>query len=130
MRLGWKGLLVIGCVVGAGAVIGVVFWPSERPQRVVRIDFTTLPQATRVQEEAVAGLLALDPHVSAFKFVPKSAALAAIKRNEPKLVERLPYNPLPDSITVTLKSDRYAPSVIAAVRPLAGVQIVLSGVRR
>ncbi|HEY3922898.1 MAG TPA: permease-like cell division protein FtsX [Gaiellaceae bacterium] len=98
---------------------------------VIRIDFKTNAntggQATRAQETAVARMLQADTDVKKWSFVSKATALAQMKKEEPQLVEELPYNPLPDSFQVTATNANLIGAIVdkfSNPRP-PGVQQVL-----
>lgn len=83
---------------------------------VVRIDMKTSANAggaaTKAQEGRVANLLSADKsQVKKFQFVPKTVALAEMKKVVPSLVSQLPYNPLPDAFIVTATN----PNLINAI---------------
>jgi cell division protein FtsX len=95
------------------------------------VDFNTAlvagtGQATREEERAVERVLAASPHVMHLTFVSRQAALAAMKRAEPRLAAALPFNPLPDEYRVTVqKAD--AQQLERQLVSLPGVQKVILG---
>lgn len=79
--------------------------------------------ASRAEENAVVKLLRSNSRVARVQFVSKVAAFATLKRAEPQLAKRLAYNPLPDSLRVTLTNPSYARALLASLRRLPrGVQ--------
>jgi hypothetical protein len=89
--------------------------PSAKPIQ-LRIYFNVL--ASRSQEQALARKLGADPAVARVQFVSKAAAFAAMKKNAPSLAAGLAYNPLPDTLRVTLTNRKYATALREKLTPL------------
>ena len=110
-----------------GSSIAIASRSSGPHYLIVKVDFTTHPSATRAQEHVVARMLQANPKVKKFVFVPKEVALAKIKKLDPSYVTKIPWNPLPDTITVTPTKSEYAPELAKSLVSLPGVQAVLTG---
>ena len=65
------------------------------------INFKLHPPATRAEEAGVIETLRADPHVRPSRS-DQEEGLAIMKKPEPRLVKRLPFNPFPDVIDVTV----------------------------
>src|ERR1700730_17850013 len=121
------GLSLACAFLALGSALATASRSSGPHDLVVKIDVTTHPPATRAQENAVAHALQANPRVRKLVFESKAAALAAIKKKDPALVKGLPYNPLPDSITVTPTKSEYARELAKGLLSLPGVQTVIAG---
>jgi cell division transport system permease protein len=121
------GMFLLGLFIALGS--WTLSWSNHvKHELVVKVDFTTKPQATRRQENAVARKLSANPLVKHWHFVTKEQALAEMKRREPALTRDLPYNPLPDSIEVTPNRAEDIHALYDSLHPLApGVQTVIEG---
>ena len=123
------GMFLLGLFIAFGTY--VVSWSDHvKRELIVKVDFTTNPQATRRQEEAVVNRLNANPQVKpgGVKFIPKTVALANMQKRYPKLTASLPYNPLPDSLEVTPTKGENVQAVYASLHPLPpGVQTVTDG---
>ena len=94
------GMFLLGLFIAFGTY--VVSWSNHVKHELVnKVDFTTKPQATRVQEEAVINKLNANPMVKHVVFISKAQALTQMNHRYPTLTKSLPYNPLPDSLEVT-----------------------------
>jgi cell division transport system permease protein len=123
------GMFLLGLFIAFGTY--VVSWSNHvKHELVVKVDFTTKPQATRLQEEAVINKLNANPKVKqgGVKFVSKAQALAQMQKRYPTLTKSLPYNPLPDSLEVTPAKAEFNTAVANSLWPLPpGVQRVDDG---
>jgi cell division transport system permease protein len=123
------GMFLLGLFIAFGTY--VVSWSNHvKRGLVVKVDFTTNPQATRRQEETVINLLNANSHVKTggVKFIPRTTALASMRKRYPTLTKSLPYNPLPDSLEVTPTRGEFTQAVAATLLPLPpGVASVDSG---
>jgi len=98
------GMFLLGLLIALGT--WTLSWSDHvKRELVVKIDFKTDSQkggpATKSQENAVARSLEQNPLVGKFEFVSKEKALLIMRKSNPALVKALPFNPFPDSITVT-----------------------------
>jgi cell division transport system permease protein len=123
------GMFLLGLFIAFGTY--VVSWSNHvKHELVVKVDFKTKPQATRLEEEAVINKLNANPKVKpgGVKFVSKGQALSQMKQRYPTLTKSLPYNPLPDSLEVTPIKAEYNTAVANSLWPLPpGVQRVDDG---
>ncbi len=80
--------------------------------------------ATRAEEQAVMRALRRNPEVTSVTFVSKSTAARRLGRQFRKLFKRLPANPLPDTLSVTVRSEAEAATLgpAACGAHYAGVQ--------
>jgi len=123
------GMFLLGLFIALGS--WTLSWSNHvKRQLVVKVEFTTKPQATRQQENAVVRTLSSNGEVKSWKFVSKEVALERMKKRYPELTQDLPYNPLPDSIEVTPTKAEAIDTVAASLRPLApGVAKIETGKR-
>jgi cell division transport system permease protein len=123
------GMFLLGLFIALGT--WTLSWSNHvKRQLVVKVEFTTKPQATRQQENAVVRTLSSNGDVKSWKFVSKEIALERMKKRYPELTQDLPYNPLPDSIEVTPTKAEAIDTVAASLRPLApGVAKIETGKR-
>jgi cell division transport system permease protein len=121
------GMFLLGLFIALGT--WTVSWSNHvKRELMVKIDFDTKPQATRAQENAVVRILAANPKVKHWHYVPKEKALEQMKKRYKDLTRNLPYNPLPDSIEVTPTKGEYVQDVAASLHPLPpGVHNVTDG---
>jgi cell division transport system permease protein len=125
------GMFLLGLFIALGT--WTLSWSNHvKRELVVKVDFKTTAdhggQATRREEEAVINTLNANPKVKSVKYVPKSVAIAQMRKTYPKLTTSLPYNPLPDSLEVTPTRGEYVQAVYASLHPLpAGVANVTDG---
>jgi cell division transport system permease protein len=123
------GMFLLGLFIALGS--WTLSWSNHvKKQLVVKVEFTTKPQATRQQENAVVRTLSSNGDVKSWKFVPKEVALERMKKRYPELTQDLPYNPLPDSIEVTPTKAEAIDTVAQSLRPLKpGVAKIETGKR-
>lgn len=121
------GMFLLGLFIAFGTY--VVSWSNHvKRELIVKVDFATQPQATRVQENAVVRRLQLNPQVKHWTYISKDQALLQMQKRYPKLTASLPYNPLPDSLEVTPIRGEDVQSVYASLHPLPpGVETVTDG---
>jgi cell division transport system permease protein len=101
------GMFLLGLFIALGT--WTLSWSNYvKSQLMVKVEFKTglpgsRPAATRGQEAHVINMLRANPLVkqNGIKFVSKSTALNIMSKTEPELIKDLPYNPLPDSLSVT-----------------------------
>ena len=99
-------------------------------QLAVRVYFctsSTCPKdATRAEENAVAGRLSNDSRIKRIEYVSKQEALDLMRKREPKAVEVLPQNPFPDALKIYPKSGDLTPVIGQELQNanLAGVQTI------
>jgi cell division transport system permease protein len=99
-------------------------------QLAVRVYFctsSTCPKdATRAEENAVAGRLSNDSRIKRVEYVSKQEALDLMRKREPKAVEVLPQNPFPDALKIYPKSGDLTPVIGQELQNanLAGVQTI------
>jgi cell division transport system permease protein len=101
-----------------------------KSQLAVRVYFctsSTCPKdATRAEENAVAGRLSNDSRIKRVEYVSKQEALDLMRKREPKAVEVLPQNPFPDALKIYPKSGDLTPVIGQELQNanLAGVQTI------
>jgi cell division protein FtsX len=91
LRFTLLGLALVVIAAGCGS-------KSEQTACVVKVFFAM--SATQSEIDAVGTRLDENAKVASFKFVSKEVALKQMKERYPKLVEKLKYNPLPDTFEV------------------------------
>jgi cell division transport system permease protein len=123
------GMFLLGVFVAFGTY--VVSWSDHvKRELIVKVAFTTKPQATRAQEAAVVNKLKANPNVkeNGVVFVPKEKALKIMEKRYPEMTGGLAWNPLPDALEVTPTKAEHIEAVAASLRPLpAGVHSVQTG---
>jgi cell division transport system permease protein len=117
------GMFMLGLLIALGT--WAVSWSDHvKRELVVKLDFKTGDSpggaATKAQENAMARRLSSNPLIKpgGWTFVSKKQALEQMKKTEPELVRQIPYNPLPDSITITPKRAEDLGKLYASLHPL------------
>jgi len=122
-----------------GLFIALFTWTQSwsdhvKRELVVKVDFKTSGDkggpATREQETAVARRLQSNPKIKTARFITKEEAFRQMSKRYPDLTKNVPWNPLPDSFSVTPVKAEYLHDVAASLRPLPpGVQKISEGKR-
>ncbi|HEX4520733.1 MAG TPA: permease-like cell division protein FtsX [Gaiellaceae bacterium] len=127
------GMFLLGLLIALGTL--TLSWSNHVKHEIsMRVEFKMTSdkggQATKAQENAVARSLQGNPLVGSLKFIPKSVALAQMRKTQPQLVNAVPWNPFPDVIEVTPTRGEDVGKLYASLHPLApGVQKVMHDTR-
>ena len=122
------GMFILGLAIGLGTWL--LSWSHNLDHQITtKVYFQE--EATPAQETAVARRLQRDPRVKRVIFVSKEQALKDMKKKSPELFKDnvLPYNPLPDALTIVPTQGKYASGIRRSLQhPLpAGVKNVKDG---
>jgi cell division transport system permease protein len=120
------GMFLLGVSIALGTWL--LSWSRDLDHQIVdKVYFEQ--DATAAQKNAVASRLQDDTRVEKVIFVSKETALAEMKRKNPDLFRTpLPYNPLPDALTIVPKKGKFAAPIKASLTPYpAGVELVKDG---
>jgi cell division transport system permease protein len=122
------GMFILGLAIGLGTWL--LSWSHNLDHQITtKVYF--LQEATPTQETAVARRVQHDPRVKHVVFVSKEQALKEMKKKSPDLFKGgvLPYNPLPDALTIVPKHGKDAAGIRQSLQhPLpAGVEKVKDG---
>ena len=122
-----------------GLFIALFTWTQSwsdhvKSELVVKVDFKTSGDkggpATRQQENAVARQLQSNPKIKTARFVTKEEAFRQMSKRYPDLTKNVPWNPLPDSFSITPVKAEYLHDIALSLQPLPpGVQKVSEGKR-
>jgi cell division transport system permease protein len=98
------GMFLLGLLIALGT--WTVSWSDHvKKELVAQIDFKVSSDkggpATKAQESAVMNALNQNPLVKSSHFISKAEGLKRMRKEEPQLVNSLPFNPFPDIIVVT-----------------------------
>ena len=123
------GMFVLGLAIALGTWL--LSWSHDFDNQITtKVYFTQ--EATPAQETAVAARVdpQRDDRVKKILFVSKEDALKQMKRKNPELFKGgpLPYNPLPDALTIIPTKGKYASEIRRTLTPLPpGVEKVKDG---
>jgi cell division transport system permease protein len=120
------GMFLLGVSIALGSWL--LSWSNNLDHQIsAKVYFA--PSATAAQKNAVAARLNRDPRVKSLVYVSKERALAEMKRKSPDLFKTpLPYNPLPDALTIVPKEGKFASGIKQSLRPYPpGVELVKDG---
>jgi cell division transport system permease protein len=124
------GMFLLGLFIALGS--WTLSWSNHvKKELVVKVYFA--PNATTAQKNALATQLQQNPYVKhsdgGIVYIPKSTALATMKKEYPELVKDISSNPFPDSLAVTPDKGEDVDKLYASLthpRP-ASVSKVLDG---
>jgi cell division transport system permease protein len=122
------GMFILGLAIGLGTWL--LSWSHNLDHQITtKVYF--LQEATPAQETAAARKVQLDRRVKKVYFVSKEQALKEMKKKSPGLFKGgvLPYNPLPDALTIVPTQGKYASDIRRSLQhPLPpGVEKVKDG---
>ncbi len=121
------GMFILGLAIALGTWL--LSWSHDLDHKITtKVYFQQ--DASTTEENAVAHRLQGDPHVKQVVFISKEDALKEMKKKNPDLFKGgpLPYNPLPDALTVVPKEGKFAALIKRSLQPLpAGVAKVNDG---
>jgi cell division transport system permease protein len=127
------GMFLVGVLIAFGTYARS--WSEQKKgELLVEVfyctDSTCDRAATAKEIAAVRRQLEANEHVRSVDFVPKEEALQRMRKQEPAIVEGIPYNPLPDAHRVIPTKGEYAREIKESLTPPpAGVQLVKDGER-
>jgi cell division transport system permease protein len=102
------GMFVLGLAIALGTWL--LSWSRNLDHQITtKVYFVA--DATTAQETAVARKVQEDPRVKRVIFVPKEKALKQERKKYPDFYKAIPYNPLPDALTIIPKEGKYASEI-------------------
>jgi cell division transport system permease protein len=121
------GMFLLGVSIALGTWL--LSWSRDLDHQIVdKVYFADT--ATLAQKNLVAAKLQADTRVKSVTYVSKEKAYAEMKKKHPDLFAGgiLPYNPLPDALTVVPTKGEYAAPIRDSLKPLPpGVDKVKDG---
>jgi cell division transport system permease protein len=111
------GMFILGLAIALGTWL--LSWSHDLDHKITtKVYFSQ--DASTAEENAVAHRVQGDARVKQVVFVSKEAALKRMKKKNPDLFKggALPYNPLPDALTVVPKQGKFAAQIKQSLQPL------------